>query len=299
MTILITGSSGFIGKRFTQLLKTKNISYKTIGRSEIDDFYCDFENDPIDPNIFNGIDLVVHAAGYAHDVNDSAESKRKHHALNFLLTKELLIMADERRVKKFIFLSSVKAGGKEINNKKIHENSLDYDFGPYSKSKRDSENFLLNYESVNNLEKIIIRPSLVYGKNMKGNLNLMLKFIEKGIFPPLPDTKQRKALVHVDDVARSILFLSKNRKLNNEIFCLTDGNFYSPKDIYDSLLYATGGELKNWNVPFFIFKIFSFIPYLNKPIKKIFVDEPYASDKIQSLGFRALFGLKQINEKAF
>ena len=170
---------------------------------------------------------------------------------------------------------------------------------PYSIAKRKSEELLINFKSKSNIEKIIIRPSLVYGKNMKGNLNLMMRFIKKGLFPPLPDIDARKALVHVDDVARAILFLSKKQNLNNEIFCLTDGNLYSPRDIYIQLSTSIGKLPKDWQIPHYVFKAFSYLPFLKSTIKKIFEDEPYSSEKIQSLGYKPHLELKQINEKAF
>ena len=299
MSILITGSSGFIGKRFVRLLQSKNISHRTIGRRITDDFLCDFETDIIDPEVFQGIDCIVHIAGYAHDYGNRGRNSDKHEILNFQLTADLLKLADQYGVEKFIYISSVKAGGKHKRNGKITEDASEFSYGNYSKSKRKSETFLLNYEPVNFVKKVIIRPSLVYGENMGGNLNLMLSFIKKGIFPPLPHTSSRKALIHVDDVARSIYFLIQKKNLDNEIFCISDGNFYSPRDIFNSLLRSLDKEPKNWHVPFFIFKLISYIPYFKGIIKKIFEDEPYSSDKIKSLGFQPLFELEQINEKAF
>ena len=218
MSILVTGSSGFIGSRFTELLKKKNLSFKTIGRNEKDDFYCDFEKTPLPLNAFDGVDSIVHIAGYAHDVKNTMENNKKHDQINFKVTENLIKKADNSGVKKFIYISSVKAGGMQKINGRITEESIDFNEMPYSIAKRKSEEFLINFKSKSNIEKIIIRPSLVYGKNMKGNLNLMMRFIKKGLFPPLPDIDTRKALVHVDDVARAILFLSKKQNLNNEIF---------------------------------------------------------------------------------
>lgn len=299
MSILVTGSSGFIGNRFIELLKKRNLSFKTIGRNKKDDFYGDFEKDSLPLKAFEGVDSIVHIAGYAHDIKNTEENKKRHDQINFKATENLIKKADSSGVKKFIFISSVKAGGTQKINGMITEESIDFNEMPYSIAKRKSEEFLINFKSKNNIEKIIIRPSLVYGKNMKGNLNLMMRFIKMGFFPPLPDLDTRKALVHVDDVARAILFVSQTQNLNNEIFCLTDGNLYTPRDIYKELSISVGKSPKNWQIPHYVFKTISYLPFLKSTIKKIFQDEPYSSAKIQSLGYKPLLELKQINEKAF
>ena len=46
----------------------------------------------------------------------------------------------------------------------------------------------------------IIRPSFLCGPNVKGNLQLMLSIIKKGLFPTLPETNNEKSLIHVDDL---------------------------------------------------------------------------------------------------
>lgn len=300
MKILITGGSGFVGKRFIQLLRSKNIPFKTVGRNVKDDIFCDFETDTLPEDAFVGIDCLVHIAGYAHDTKPNKDSDTKHKLINFKLTDDLLKLSDQNNLKKFIFISSVKAGGKQqIINGRIVEESEQNDNGSYARAKRASENSILNFLPKNKMDKIIIRPSLVYGKGMKGNLELMLRYMKKGIFPPLPHTKSRKALIHVDDLARAIFFLLEKENLNNEIFCVTDGCLYSPKDIYDSLSIAIGKPVKRWFLPLTIFKIIALFPFVKGISKKLFSDEPFYSKKISSLGFKPLLKLRQINEEIF
>ena len=299
MKILITGGSGFIGKRFIQLLSSKNIPYKTLGRNVKDDIFCDFETDAPTIDAFKGIDCLVHIAGYAHDTKRNEDSDAKHNLINFRLTEDLLKLSDQNNLKKFIFISSVKAGGQQKINGRIVEESEQYGDGSYARAKRASEKSILNFLPNNHIDKIIIRPSLVYGKGMKGNLELMFRYMKKGIFPPLPHTKSRKALIHVDDLARAILFLIEKENLNNEIFCVTDECLYSPKDIYDSLSIAIGKPVKRWFLPFTIFRIIALFPFFKGISKKLFSDEPYSSKKISSLGFKPLLKLRQINEEIF
>jgi UDP-glucose 4-epimerase len=60
----------------------------------------------------------------------------------------------------------------------------------------------------------IVRPSLVYGPRVKGNLRLMMAGIKKGWFPPLPETGNRRSKIHVDDLVRVILLLANDECAN-------------------------------------------------------------------------------------
>jgi nucleoside-diphosphate-sugar epimerase len=300
MNLLITGASGFIGSRVVDLLKSEGITFRTLGRSKNDSIYFDFETDELSKLCLKGTDAIIHIAGYAHDRNSyKKQYKKKHENLNFLLTKNLAKLAEKEGVKKFIFISSIKAGGTNIINGYVDEESKGFKNTLYSNSKRKAEHFLLQKVSENKMQTLIIRPSLVYGPNMKGNLKLMQGFINKGFFPPLPNTNSLKALVHVDDVARSILFLLRENTLNKEIYNITDGNLYSPREIYESLSLSLGKEPLNWSIPFLFFTLLKIIPGIKEIVDKIFIHEPYSSKKIRSLGFHPKCNLKNINEKIF
>ena len=95
-------------------------------------------------------------------------------------------LAVKNDVKQFIFTSSVKAGGKAASKKCINESDQSEPEAGYGKSKRVAELELLKIGKASGMHVAIIRTSLVYGPNVKGNLKLMLAGIKKGWFPTLP-----------------------------------------------------------------------------------------------------------------
>ena len=60
--------------------------------------------------------------------------------------------------------------------------------GVYGQTKREAELKLFEIARQSSMRVSIVRPSLVYGVNVKGNLALMLRGVEQGWFPPLPET---------------------------------------------------------------------------------------------------------------
>ena len=99
----------------------------------------------------------------------------------------------------------------------------------------------------------IVRPSLVYGPGVKGNLQLMLSAVKKGWLPPLPETGNKRSMIHVDDLVKAILLVSKYDCTNGEIYIATDGRPYSSREIYETICNVVGKSVPKWSVPKFLF----------------------------------------------
>ena len=308
--ILITGATGFIGRQLLSYLNsTKQVesgdvySIKIISRN-IQPIYetivCDLQFENIPDDIMDDVDTVFHLAGYAHDLHEPSKSENLYHTLNVDATIRLAELAVKSGVKQFVFISSVKAGGKLFTNKCANEMDQGIPDNIYGQTKREAEIKLLNIGRNSNMQISIIRPSLVYGTNVKGNLKLMFSLINKGLFPPLPDTQNRKSMIHVNDLVRAIMLVAKDDRANGEIFIVTDGKPYSSRDIYKAMCNIAGKTVPKWNVPRFIFDIVAKInPKIKYKLDKLFGDECYTSAKIEALGFRAKKTLKDMNKTSF
>jgi len=120
----------------------------------------------------------------------------------------------------------------------------------------------------------IIRPSLVYGPNVKGNLQLMLSGVEKEWFPPLPETGNRRSMIHVGDLVRVILLVAKDKRINGEIFIATDGVLHSARKIYDTMCSVLGKSIPKWSVPKILFDIAALIsPRIKYKVDKLLGDD--------------------------
>ena len=114
----------------------------------------------------------------------------------------------------------------------------------------------------------------------------MYEGIKSGWFPPVPQTNNRRSLIHVDDLVLSILFIAKQQKSEREIYIVTDNNFYSTRDLYKTFCKLQGRKLPTWVIPLFLFKLVGLINgRLDHKINKLLGDEGYSSNKISELGF--------------
>jgi len=298
--IFITGATGFIGQRlinavngeFRVLSRVKHPNYKTI--------VCDLQSEVIPDQALNNVSTVFHLAGFSHDLRDASKIADLYYKVNVSATVQLAELAVRAGVKRFVFVSSVKAGGDPSLGVCSSETNQGDPEGVYGKTKREAEFKLLEIGKESGMHVSIIRPSLVYGPDVKGNLQLMLSGIGKGWFPPLPETGNRRSMIHVDDLVRAILLVAEDKRANGEIFITTDGTPHSSRDIYNAMCNVLGKSIPKWSVPKFLFDMVSLIsPRIKYKVNKLLGDECYSSKKLEKLGFKAKKTLKDMNETDF
>ena len=301
--VLITGSTGFVGKRLVNFLNMKNYNIKVILRSKSFDYeniVCDFERDKIPESTMKSIDIVFHLAGFAHDMRNANKLKDLYQKVNVDATVELAKLSEKSGVKKFVFVSSVKSGGVNDSGKCLTEKEQNTPDGIYGMTKRQAELELLKIGRESDMQISIIRPSLVYGPNVKGNLQLMLLGIKQRWFPPLPETKNKRSMIHVDDLVRAIVLMADDNHTDGEIFIATDGTPYSSREVYDTMCKISGKSTPKWSVPKTLFDLARLAsPRIKYKINKLLGDECYSSAKLEALGFKAKKSLKDINETNF
>ena len=294
---LITGSTGFIGSRLVKCLDDLNYDILVVSRnpqSKYKSIICDLQNDEFPESILSGIDIVF------HDSPNKKKYENIYDKVNFDATIRLAKSSILNNVKKFVFISSVKAGGSSIQGQLMNENVESTPEGMYGKSKRKAELELIKIAQKSSMMISIIRPALVYGPDVKGNLGKMISGINAGWFPPLPETGNSRSMIHVDDLVLAILFIANSKKTNREIFIATDGEFYSSRKIYEIISFSLNKSIPTWSVPKFIFDLAALTSLnIRYKINKIMGDEMYSSKKLQLLGFSAQKKLKDINQSSF
>jgi nucleoside-diphosphate-sugar epimerase len=185
-SILLTGASGFIGQRFVQYNKDLyDIKATSLREKRIED---------ID---FNGIETVVHSAGVAHQM--SKIDDKIYFDINTTLTKKLAEKAKKAGVSHFIFLSTIKVYG-EHQKQVLKENSpCDPQGDPYGQSKLAAEKFLKSIED-DRFTVSIVRPPLVYGPRVKGNLIRFLKLADNTYLLPFANIQNKRSMIFLDNL---------------------------------------------------------------------------------------------------
>jgi UDP-glucose 4-epimerase len=291
----ITGATGFIGQRLVARLKTQGARINVLSRSQHPKYktvVCDLQSEVVPDEALEGVDTVFHLAGLAHDLSDASELEGVYRKINVDATIRLAVLSVRAGVKRFVFVSSVKAGGRIYDLDEVNGTSERI----YGDTKREAELQLLEITRQSSMHVAIVRPALVYGPGAKGNLQLMCSGIEKGWFPPLPLTGNRRSMIHVDDLVQALLLVAEDERANGEIFIATDGVPHSSREIYEAICQAVGKTIPKWSVPKFVFDwISKFSPQIRYKVDKLLGEEYYSSTKLEGLGFQTERTLKDWN----
>jgi nucleoside-diphosphate-sugar epimerase len=216
--ILITGSSGFIGKSLTDDL-TPNFN-----------LFLPTRNALKSSDLFNDIDAVIHLAGKAHD-NRQCIKGNDYEEINTKLTVDLFdrFLLSESKI--FIFMSSILVLGPSALLP-LNEEQIPSPLSQYAKSKNLAESYILSKLSKTSKKIIIIRVPLVYGKEQKGNLNSLFDFIDKIPFWPLGSYHARKSFCDINNLKFVINKILLNKNMPSGIYHVADDVEYSLNEIY-------------------------------------------------------------------
>ncbi len=196
--ILITGKNSFIGKYFKQ-----NCNYAEVSEISL----IDNNSSEID---YSNYDAVFHVAAIVHQ--DTSISDNKYYEVNSDLAYNTAYKAKLDGVKQFVFMSTVKVYGENSSiDRPWTEDSVCTPVDAYGKSKLDAEKRLmvLNDDS---FKVSIIRTPVVYGANVKGNIQKISKFVVNNRLVPFNGIDNKRAMVYIGNLVYLINEVIKQAK---------------------------------------------------------------------------------------
>jgi nucleoside-diphosphate-sugar epimerase len=246
MSVLIVGSNGFLGKYILREIKNKK-HVETLGR-KLGDHVVDISQSV--PILHNRYEIVIHAAGKAHDNPKSKAEALEFFQVNVQGTINLLNAFELSTLpKSFVFISSVAVYGlyKGLN---ISEEAIVSAEDPYGKSKIQAELLVLDWCNKYKVKCTILRLPLIVGANPPGNLGAMIRGIDKGYYFNIGGGQAKKSMVLAQDVASFILKAAEVGGIYN----LTDGYHPSFIELSSMISFQLGKRLPT-NLPLTVAKI--------------------------------------------
>ena len=249
--VLVTGASGFIGRGLCRALAARGCDVVALLRTPQAGPWrsvvqAELGRDPIGPECLQGVDAIFHLAGKAHTRARNDAEVREYETVHVHGTRTLLTAAREAGVRRCVLLSSVKAMG-EGATEVWDEDTPCAPQNPYGMTKLAAERIVLEERPLSC--PVVLRPTLVYGAGSKGNLDLMIRAIRKGLFPAIAFPPNVRSMIHIDDVIQACLLAAEHPDACGQAYILTDGLEYSTSDIVDWIFEALG-KRPSFRLPF-------------------------------------------------
>ena len=260
--IAVVGSSGFVGSYLTSLLNrdglnviamVRKLSSESLTPSTIE--IGDVLSGEKYEGVFDGITTVVYTVARTHRGNEEgSDYKQIYNEINCHAMIRVAEAAHRQGVKRFIFLSSLKVLGEQTSpDVPFYHDSVPQPLGNYGSSKLLAENELIKLGRLTGLDVVIIRPPLIHGPGVKGNLDSLLRAVTLRI--PLPFKRlslNRRSLVSLENLCDLIKECVLNPAAKNQIFMVKDQCDRSTVNIVRMLAKDAGVKPILFSLPAFV-----------------------------------------------
>jgi len=272
--VLLTGANGYIGSHLVRAILEKGYELTTLTRAPfpIDNtgnkVVVDYDVSAL-KDVLVGQDVVIHLAAMAHQPRaESPEGKAQLKKINVDNALSLAFAAKQSGVKRFVFISSIKAMGESTAENPFRNDTEPRPEDAYGRSKWEAEQGLHAILDESNTGLVVIRPPLVWGGVMKGNLALLQKLILWGIPLPFKGIGNKRDLVSLDNICDLICRVIEHPNASGNTFLVSDGISRSTAQIVQ-LIAPSGTSPKLFSLPDGILKAVIDLPILGRSIAKL------------------------------
>lgn len=210
MRVLVTGATGFAGPAVVARLALRGheviaaartrhaASIAAAATATLPDLAYPFDA----AALMQGVDAVVHLAGIAHA--SAVIPEETYIAVNCLAAERLAFAAREAGVRRFIFVSSVRAQSGPAAPGVLCEADTPKPTDAYGRSKLAGERAIAAALAGSATDLVVLRPVLMYGADPKGNMAALLRLARTRWPLPFGRLNARRSLLSRDNFADAV-----------------------------------------------------------------------------------------------
>ncbi len=250
MKLLITGASGFVGQYLHKSLQNE---HEIINLSR--ENTADLLQLRTYPDQYKQIDTLIHLAGRAHVMHDTAEDiYQAYAAVNIDYTLKIAQLARQLNIRRFIFLSSIKVNG-ETSTHPFSETDTPAPLDAYGQTKLAAEVALKEFCGEHGIDLVIIRPPLIYGPGVKANFRQLIKLCLLPVPLPFASVHNKRSFVSLENLTDFIMLCCTHPQAANQTFLISDDEDMSLGELIRTIRSAKQRPLLLFSLPLCLLKL--------------------------------------------
>lgn len=268
MSILVTCGTGFVSRAFVRALREEHRDLRVLIRdaSKVSLFPTEkvLVGDLFDLSCLRravaGVETIVHVPPRVYPNGDVQSQLAMHRHAHVESTRLLLDVGVAEGLKKFLFVSSAHATGRD-SGKVLCESDGSHADTPYAQAKIEGEELVLSYAERHSMRVAILRPPGIYGPGDKSLVSSLCRAARRNLWLPLKGLATLHSLVFVDTLARAGLALLKVTKgtTASKVFIVKDREDYRPEELYTAVCRALGKRIRLIWAPVPILRSLAFV----------------------------------------
>jgi nucleoside-diphosphate-sugar epimerase len=180
----------------------------------------------------------------------AGDSLAAYRAVNVDGSRRLAEQAAAAGVRRLVFLSSIKVNGEQTAlGAPFLRSDTPAPQDAYGVSKSEAEQALWEVSAKTGLEIVVVRPPLVYGPEVKGNLARLLKLVRLGLPLPLGALQNKRSLIGLDNLVDLLIRCVDHPEAAGQTFLVSDGEDLSTPDLIRHMAGAINRSPRLFPVP--------------------------------------------------
>ena len=240
--VLITGASGFIGKRLIAEVAAQGFAVRAASRdpsaivaaSDVERVAMPDLATPADwSGLLEGASHVVHLAGIAHGPGTIPDEL--YTRINAEAVGELAEQA-KGVVERIVFVSSVRAQVGLSSDATITEQDAPAPTDAYGRSKLEAARLLVK----SGVTYTTLRPAVIYGKGVKGNIAALATLAKTPMQLPFASLDNRRSLLALDNFIGAVTHVLDAESAANETYLVADAEPISVANLVSAMREGLG-----------------------------------------------------------
>jgi UDP-glucose 4-epimerase len=231
MKLLTTGTNGFVGQFLQKTFAGQQHQVIKLSRDNTEKLL----KAKYYQEVYEQIDTLIHLAGRAHVMHETTENIYQAYAdVNIDYTLKVAELARRLKIKRFVFLSSIKVNG-EKSGKPFTEADTPAPMDAYGQTKLEAEIALKEFCAMHEIELVIIRPPLIYGPGVKANFNQLIKLCLLPLPLPFAAVHNKRSFISLDNLADFIILCSRHPKAAGQTYLISDDEDVSTSSLIKTI----------------------------------------------------------------